>query len=263
MMLDSNGVSMSGYMAFGGTDPAYSITMTREVDGEMMDAAHSFMIAADEDTGIQMLSGQPNIVHADYNWVLNVMDSASDQHITRSWKLRVTQEAYPSGISTVSPTAEPAPGENDDEEWADFISSTHSGAVALAAEGVRGGIPASLNLAANRNANQDPPVPGSGTITGKIDPDVDDVADVDVFWVASLTPNSVLKLTVKGTTEAPNNPGVFNMVDVALHSFVTGEEKSDAEEGEMGEYTGLSCGDYYVEVSGEEGDYELTWEFTD
>ena len=49
---------------------------------------------------------------------------------------------------------------------------------------------------------------------------MDDVADVDAFWVGPLTPDSVLTLTVKGTTEAPNNPGVFNDVAVALHSFV-------------------------------------------
>jgi hypothetical protein len=262
MMLDSNGVSMSGYMAFGGTDPAYSITMTREVDGEMMDAAHSFMIAADEDTDIQMLSGQANVVHADYNWVLNVEDAASGQHIMRVWELRVTQQTYPSGNQTVS-GEEPEPGDQGDGEWADFISSTHPGTLAIAAAGVRGGIPVTLNLGNDLNLAQDPPVPGSGTVNGRIDPAVEDVVDVDAFWVGPLTPNSVLTLTVKGTTEEPNNPGVFNNVAVALYSFVTDAERSDAEEGEMGVYKGISCGDYYVEVSGAEGEYELKFEFTE
>ena len=145
----------------------------------------------------------------------------------------------------------------------DFISSTHDGGDTLENADVRGGIAVSLNLIDDRNANADPPVPGSGTINGRIDPDVDKVADADVFWVGPLTPNSALTLTVKGTTESPNSPGVFNDVAVALHSFVTDEEKSVAEEGEMGKYSGLSCGNYYVEVSGGEGGYELKFEFTD
>ena len=59
-----------------------------------MDVMHGFELTTDE-AGVEMLSGQPNLVAGDYMWVLNARDSASDQHAYRSWKLNVMQELYP------------------------------------------------------------------------------------------------------------------------------------------------------------------------
>ena len=261
-------IDLYQYMAFGGTATTYDITMTQEGDdGEPMDVMHGFELTQD-DAGVEMLSGQANLAAGDYMWMLNARDSASDQHAYRSWTLNVMQEEYPSDITTVAAAENEPPFTADNEEWADFISSTHTGALVLTAEGVRGGIPVSLNL--KDDFAQEPADTGTGTIdNGKLDPAVEEVADVDVFWVGPLTPDSVLSVKIKGDTESANNPGVFNAVSVALHSFVTDEEKSAAEVAGMSEtegydeYKGLSCGNYYLEVSGEAGDYTLSWMFTE
>ena len=80
------------YMAFGGTAPTYDVTMTQEVDDEVMDVArHQFMITMNM-MGVPQLSGQPNTAAGIYNWILNARDSASDQHVYQSWKLRVVPE---------------------------------------------------------------------------------------------------------------------------------------------------------------------------
>ena len=157
------------------------------------------------------------------------------------------------------------------EDWADFISSKFDGMGAVEDDDVRGGDPTNINLktlyvapAANQAGT-----PGSGTIKGTINEAVDDIDDVDVFWVGALTPESVLSLKVTGTFESPNAPGVFNDVTVTLHPFVTGAEKSAAETPGMSktedydEYKGLNCGLYYVEVSGATGGYDLSWTFTE
>ena len=78
---------------------------------------------------------------------------------------------------------------------------------------------------------------------------------------------------VKPETESPNNPGVFNDVDVALYPFVTDAEKSEPEMPGMSsdmegfyEYKDLDCGSYYLDVSSSDGDvgnYTLTWAFSE
>ena len=276
MAVDGNGdaegmpnVDLYPYMAFGGDSPTYDVTMTMEGEDDMvMDVAHQFMITMN-DMDIAELSGQPNTAAGIHNWILNARDSTSDQHVSRSWMLQVVQETYtaPNDPHTLN-EAEPMPTDAT-MEWADFISSNHDGGFNLG-ENAIGGSGVVLNLKNDFDASNDPPTPGAGTVEGgKIDPAVDDVADVDVFWVGPLTPNSVLSVKVAGTYEAANSPGIFNPVTVTLHSFVSGGEKSPAEmagESKMegyDEYKEVDCGNYYLEVSGEEGTYELSWTFTE
>jgi hypothetical protein len=259
-------------MAFGGTAPTYDITMTQEdADGETMDVMHGFELTTD-DAGVEMLSGQPNLAEGDYKWILNARDSASDQHAYRSWKLKVAQETLNVGDISTTISSEPVAGTSrgtDDEEWADFISSKYPGVEIGTDLGdhVSGGVFILLNL--KEDFATDPVDTGTGMVTGRVDPAVDEVPDVDVLWVGPLTPDSVLSVKIKGDTESRNNPGVFNAVSVALHSFVTDAEKSAAEVAGMSEtegyeeYKGLSCGNYYLEVSGEVGDYTLSWIFTE
>ena len=262
-------VDLYQYMAFGGATPSYDVTMTQEgEDDTVMDVAHQFMITMNMD--VAELSGQPNTKAGIYNWMLNAHDMASEQDVFRSWKLRVVQEDY-DGTNQQTVTAEDS-NLNDDivEDWADFISSTFDGDGALVAGDVRGGTPASLDLSDSLDKTSVPMVPGSGMISGTLNAAVDSVADVDVFWVGALTPDSVLSVMVEGTFESPNAPGVFNDVRVTLHSFVPDAEKSVAEMGVMSEdmegydeYKGPDCNFYYLEVSGGEGSYDLSWSFTE
>jgi hypothetical protein len=254
-------ISLYGYMAFGGTSPEHDITMA---DGEGMDVAHQFVMAPSDDGMGMLLTGQPNTKAADYTWTLTARDTASDQpNVSRTWKLRVAPEPYAASNAAnlqnnaVEPDAAATRAANQtDLEWADFISSTHSGALELDQDGVRGGVPAILNLTA------------SGSVKGRIDPAVDEVDDVDVIWLGPLTPDSVITVMVKSETEFANSPGLFNDVDLALHSFVMDAIKSDPEMMGMSEmegfyeYKDLDCGSYYLEVSSSDGDvgeYTLTW----
>ena len=262
-------VDLYQWMAFGGTEPTHEVTMTQEVDEETVDVVHGFMIEPDDEGMLMLLSGQPDLAAGDYMWTLNANDSASDQHKSRSWKLKVTQEEYPTNEIRTTIAAEPAAGterETGDLEWADFISSNYPGVPVGTdlAMHVYGGVSILLGLGETS---------GMGMVTGRVDPAVGEVADADVFWVGPLTPDSVLSVKIKGDTEFANRPGVFNKVNVALHSFVTDAEgKSAAEVADMSEtegyettneYMGPSCGNYYLEVSGEMGDYTLSWTFTE
>ena len=269
-MAGAQKVDLYQYMAFGGATPSYDVTMTQEgEDDTVMDVAHQFMITMN-DMDVAELSGQPNTKAGIYNWMLNAHDMASEQDVSRSWKLRVVQEDY-DGTNLQTVTAED-PDLTDMEviDWADFISSKFDGVGTLVLADVSGGTAASLDLSDNIDKNATPMVPGSGMISGTLNEAVDSVADVDVFWVGALTPDSVLSVKVEGTFESPNAPGVFNDVRVMLHSFVPGAEKSVAEMGVMSEdmegydeYKGPDCNFYYLEVSGGEGSYDLSWSFTE
>ena len=276
VMAGAQNVDLYPYMAFGGDSPTYDVTMTMEGEDDMvMDVAHQFRITMN-DMDIAELSGQPNTAAGSHNWIINARDSTSDQHVSRSWMLQVVQQTYSdrdgrnSDIGTSVTVEDPDPDTDPLTviDWADFISSQFNGEGALVQEDVRGGIPASLNLATGLDPD-DPMSAGAGMISGKINEDVGDIADADVFWVGALTPDSVLNVKVEGTFESPNAPGVYNDVSVALHSFVSGETKSVAETAGMSategydEYKGIDCNLYYLEVSGGEGGYDLSWTFTE
>ena len=256
-------VDLYPYMAFGGDSPTYDVTMTMEgEDDTVMDVAHQFVITMNK--GIAELSGQPNTAAGIHNWILNARDSTSDQHVYRSWMLRVVQEPYVGGDLTTVTAEDPNLEDDIVVDWADFISAEFDGDRTLVDTDVRGGTAASLDLSDLLQGE----TPGSGMITGTINAAVGDFPDVDVFWVGSLTPDSVLNVMVDGKFESPNAPGEYNDVSVALYSHVPGAMKSDAEipgTSEMedhDEYKGVDCNFYYLEVSGDEGKYELSWTFT-
>jgi hypothetical protein len=264
-MTGAQNVDLYPYMAFGGDSPTYDVTMTMEgEDDTVMDVAHQFMITMN-DKDIAELSGQPNTAAGIHNWILNARDSASDQHKVRSWKLRVVQEPYDGDNITTVTAEDPIIDDTTVVDWADFVSAEFDGDGTLGDDDVRGGTAASLNLSDSLQGE----TPGSGMVPGTINEAVDEVSDVDVFWVGSLTPDSVLNVMVDGKFESPNAPGVYNDVSVALYSHVPGATRSDAETpgtSEMegyDEYKGVDCNFYYLEVSGDEGSYELSWTFTE
>ena len=176
-----------------------------------------------DDTGIERLSGQPNLAAGDYRWQLNARDAA-DQHVYRAWKFRVLPQAYQSledlGIVAghtdlvVGTVEDPDPSDPtislpaDDltTDWADFISSTFDPDSATASDPIsfaaRNGIGVSLNLADGATA----PAFVDGNLVA--DKNAGGGADVDVFRIGALTPDSVLEVTAEGTSERAT--GIFN-----------------------------------------------------
>jgi hypothetical protein len=258
-------------MVTGGSSPKHSISVTGTGDDAVtMEMGHGFGLTTDME-GIDWLSGRPNLKTGDYMWTLNVMDDAAQpSHESVSWKFRVEPDAYVapqiSGTANADEVADTAEAEVGD--FADFISSTfepdgfevdgNSRALATSPDG-EGGNATAIDLSSTNDTEI------NGSIGAK--DGIDEATDVDMFWVGGLTPNSVLKVKVEGTTELPT--GIFNQVSVRLYPHVHDMEKQTAIDPAMSEmdgdtYQDLDCGHYYLEVSsdaGEEGGYTLSWTF--
>ena len=222
----------------------------------------------------EMLAGRPNLASGDYMWTLNASDEAG-QEVSRSWKFRVTETGYvlPSGAVNTADTDEKVDVDQAEdaleiiEDWADFISSNHKPqefGTQTRDEPAEShmdteGVVKAINLASDPEDN------GRTQISGILSTD----ADIDAIWVGGLTPDVVLDVKVKGTTEG-SVPNDFNVVSVVLRRHVPGESKQDAimsgavvTEGYGATYKNLACGFYYLEVSGAEGDYDLNWKFAE
>jgi hypothetical protein len=223
----------------------------------------------------EMLAGRPSLASGDYMWTLHARDEA-DQYVSRSWKFRVIEIGYvpPSGADNTvdeGPEVVDTTGPNDTdaiEDWADFISSTFTPEEFVSAETARTR-PALSHMETEGtvkaiNLEADPQVTGSTMISGILTD-----GDIDAIWVGGLTPDVVLDVKVEGTTEG-SVPNDFNDVSVVLRRHVPGEGKQDAimsaaevTEGYGATYKNLACGFYYLEVSGEVGDYDLNWKFAE
>jgi hypothetical protein len=275
--------SLYQWMAFGGNPPiSYDVSVMQMVadDAEAMvydmmgvaadddgwrNGAHGFDLKTD-DEGIESVRGTANLPAGDYSWILNARDA--HQSVMRSWDLRVTETVFVDA-SGATDTEEVQRSGNDLTmgDWADFISST--------TVGTDFGEPTHANGTSPDGTVQALPLgtsPGTdASTTGVINKTASDgESDVDVLWIGGLTPDSVLNVKIKPETELPT--GVFNRVSIKLYPFVSGKEKQAAVEpgaskvtGFKDAYSGLDCGHYYLEVSGvdgEEGNYEVTWNFS-
>ena len=102
--------------------------------------------------------------------------------------------------------------------------------------------------------------------------------DVDVFWLGELAPNWKLELTVAGRSVVESmTVGRHNDVTAELYkynslmkdgdTFVAWDDGDGAYRHQIGvgtgPDTGLTCGQYYIKVSGEDGNYELAWKLTE
>ena len=110
-----------------------------------------------------------------------------------------------------------------------------------------------------------------GTNT-RIDGRLDGDSDVDVFWVGGLTPDVELHVKLVGTKEV--GIGIKNTVELNLFEHVheasiMPDDRVAVTEAVSDEtafndmYSNIKCGFYYLEVTGAEGGYTLTWSFSD
>ena len=278
-------------MANGGVSPEHAITVNQGSGADMVataqgmggpgDAGNGFKTT--DDMGSVSLSGYPNLKAGDYMWTVHASDEmAQPTMVSVAWKFRVLPEVYdgpathaaePEGDGvTDDPEVEDTVGNQD--QWGSYISSAFmpspfdgneantnnqtdvdTDTVAGGQQNAGGMIP-SLDLAST----------ASTTISGRIDGD----ADVDVLWVAGLTPNSVLDVKIVGTSET--GIGSFNTVAVNVYQHMPGEEIAPADRAAVMPgasakaafdhvYKDLACGFYYLEVTGTAGGYTLTWDF--
>ena len=270
-------ISLYSYMAFGGESPSYSVSTTSG-SGDMamtMDEGHGFYLKTDEE-GIEWLldhhpdddmfarDNGPNLAADDYQWTLHVMDEDSGQSDSRSWDVRIMKTDYilPEGSGTDAPEPVDAPDDaNPTYEWADFVSSRFmpeafgdTSRTAPFSHMNEGTFVKAVDLADA----------GSNHATGVMAAlQTDD--DKDVIWIGGLTPDVVLDVKVDGTTEG-TVANDFNEVIVELYRHIANQSQADAIEPVASETTGytdaykdLDCGFYYLQISGEMGDYTLTW----
>ena len=269
-------ISLYSYMAFGGDSPSYGVSVTGSGDDAVpMDEGHGFFLKADD--GIEMLydhdpdndmftgDNGPNLASGDYTWELHVMDDSGSvmQMDRRPWKVRIRSTEYqgPNGATTEDEDAtSDADADPGIEDWADFLSSNFE--------------PSPFNLASNREAPSAHVTEGAVKSVDLAETDSELMAnmesdtDIDVIYLGPLTPHAVLDVKVNGTTEGSVTHD-FNEVSVALYRHIPNQAQGDpiasvASETEdfMTEgvaYKDLDCGFYYLAVSGEEGEYTLTW----
>ena len=96
--------------------------------------------------------------------------------------------------------------------------------------------------------------------------------DEDVYWIGELAPGWKLEVTAEGTsTVVAGSVGDHNDVSLELIQRKSGTDapatlvRSDdpSFNHQIGSATGgLTCYDYYLKVSGEEGEYQMAWRLT-
>ena len=258
------------YGAFGGAGIEYDVVLEQgdaEVAGDMFEV---------DDMTLEF-SGHPNVLSGDYLYVLKASSGMGDaaQEQSRKWKLTVTDRTLP-GIT----------GNTDDErentalfgETADATAFEPNESSAIVGD-FGGRVPDDFEVALNNTANAlvtniprlrlgtvdttDPPQPTGLTLEGTIHSN----ADVDAFWLGALSPNWMLELKVVGTSTVQGDTGVgnHNEVNLDLHQMGTGSVTLATADDPSYDYQiggsmgGLTCGNYFLLVSGEEGEYTLAW----
>ena len=101
----------------------------------------------------------------------------------------------------------------------------------------------------------------------RLDAEIHSNADVDAFWLGPLAPNWMLELKVVGTSTVAMNSGIGDHNEVQLELMQMGSGsvpliQSDDPSYDLqvgGSEGGLTCGNYFLLVSGEEGEYTLAW----
>ena len=261
------------YGAFGGAGIEYDVTLEQggaDVAGDMFDV---------NDMTLEF-SGHPNVLSGDYLYVLKASSGMGDaaQEQSRKWKLTVTDRTL-GGIDTntgdqrentalygeAATVADAAlDPDEDDATIGDFggrVPDDFEVALDNIADALVTNVP---RLRVGVVDTETPPMPVGLWLNGEIHSNV----DVDAFWLGALSPNWMLELKVIGTGTVEGDTGIGDHNEVTLELYQMGSdmpvELMEADDpsydyqvgGSMG---GLTCGDYYLLVSGEEGLYTLAW----
>jgi hypothetical protein len=265
------------YGAFGGSGITHDVVLEMGADMMAMEVAGD-MFAVDNMT--MAFSGMPNVTAGDYMYVLKATSGMQEQ--SRKWVLAVSERALPGGDGDGDANVA------DDREaglHGNYTNVTDSdGESDAVASDWAGFVPANFKADINPDTQHDPPLimnvpllalPGTTAVNGAVGVTLEGVinsaVDVDVFWLGSLAPNWKLELKVVGTSTVVQTGGRGDHNEVALELLMVGSDTPvamtmatdptyDYEIG--GLMGGLTCGEYYISVSGGEGEYTLAWRLT-
>jgi hypothetical protein len=261
------------YAAFGSNVPSHAVGLE---EGPDMSTSGGFMVdvVGKEDEEPKGFTGYANVLAGTYEYVLTASDG-SDPRVDskdRRWDLHVTAALMPGESASDDPrdtglhglTGGPAESAATAGDWANFVPAAftvpETGATALQNNVPRLALP----------GTQDTPV---GAILGG---EINSATDVDVFWLGSLAPNWKLELKVIGTStvdESEDTGGIgdHNEVTLELHQHggdmvalaqATTDASYDWEVAPDAVDGGLTCANYYIKVSGQEGRYTLAWKLS-
>jgi hypothetical protein len=269
------------YAAFGSNVPSHAVGLE---EGPDMSTSGGFMVdvVGKEDEEPKGFTGYANVLAGTYEYVLTASDG-SDPRVDskdRRWDLHVTAALMP-GDNDNDPRSGATlhDGEGPEEsaatagDWANFVpagfmvpaSATNPGFDAATAPALVDNVPR-LSLPGTQAA------PAGVTLGGEIN----SATDVDVFWLGSLAPNWKLELKVIGTStvdESEDTGGIgdHNEVTLELHQHggdmvaldaATTDASYDWEVAPDAVDGGLTCANYYIKVSGQEGRYTLAWKLS-
>jgi hypothetical protein len=274
---------MYAYQATGGTSPIHSIKVSQDSGDDIMTIdqdmggpggkGNGFKL--ETEMGVDTLSGYANLKAGDYTWELHASDEmAYPTEVTVKWDFRVVAVDYAAPASPVGASESTANPPVD--TWASYISSKFS-PTPVAEGATQSQIQVESEFVGGFVEGGALVVPGldlatDGMISGFMnEAATDGPADVDVFWIGGLTPDSELKVTIAGEEES--GIGSYNLVEVALYEHLQDEEQMPDARTVIGSATSemadgftvenVACGFYYLEVSGAEGEYTLSWDFTE
>jgi hypothetical protein len=274
VLIDS-AVVPTRYSAFGGAGIEYDVVL-ENMDGEVAGE----MFAVDQMT--LEFSGHPNVLAGDYSYVLNASSGMDDamQGQSRKWKLTVDDRDLPGDTTpanndderehenlfgeTADATGEAEPSEGDDAIVGDFGGRIPAGFM-VALDNTTDAI---LTNVPRLRFEVDSDDAGVGLT---LDAEIHSNVDVDVFWLGALAPNWMLELKVVGTSTVEGDTGIGDHNEVNLELYQMGNDTAlmlgvaadpsyDVQIG--GSMGGLTCANYYLKVSGGEGEYTLAWRLT-
>jgi hypothetical protein len=241
-----------------GPDETHSISMEDSAGASLDTQGFTVDFAAEDAT--MVFGGVANVAAGLHQYVLNA--TAGDQSAAVKWDLRVSARALPVDATddgrndrlggTDGANAETADGGAVANDWADHIPADFEG----------------NNDSDQNNVPQLSLVATTQTIEGVIGSNNDE----DVYWIGELAPGWKLEVTAEGTsTVTTGSVGAHNDVSLELIQRKSGTDapatlvQSDdpSFNHQIGSATGgLTCYDYYLKVSGEEGEYQMAWRLT-
>jgi hypothetical protein len=265
------------YAAFGSNVPSHAVGLE---EGPDMSTSGGFMVdvVGKEDEEPKGFTGYANVLAGTYEYVLTASDG-SDPRVDskdRRWDLHVTARPLPAesdateddredGLHGDTSATDATEGNATAGDWANFIPTGFM----IAADNTNVRVQNVPRLALP--GTQDAPGTGS-TLEGEIN----GATDVDVFWIGSLAPDWKLELKAIGTStvsETGESAGIgdHNEVTLELHQHggdmvaldaATTDASYDWEVAPDAMDGGLTCGNYYIKVSGGEGAYTLAWKLS-
>jgi hypothetical protein len=269
------------FRAFGGSGIKYEVGLEQDMAMVGGEDLHVNFEAEDE---MPVFTGEANVLAGDYMYVLSAMSEGVETQY-RKWNFTVRKRPVPETTGDDARAATSLHGNETDTalaenmiglagDWNDFVPAGFT--AVHADDGDDTAEPPTLGVGDGPTVTNVPRLQLSSDGNVELTAALGSNDDVDVFWLGELAPNWKLELTVAGRSvvEGPTT-GRHNDVTAELYEYNSatkdGDTLVDWDDGEgayrhqigVGTDEGLTCGQYYIKVSGEDGNYELAWNLTE